>query len=616
MILSLRRETTGLDFFHGCKPFLITACDGDDNYYWEGSVNPYTREVFWEEDILDEVQSILNKCSVLVMHNTQFDMRALESIGLKIEHLWDKIEDTLLASHALCSGDSHNLKDLSIKYLNLWDDDEKDLDQTVKSLRPQMASKGWQIAKKGHPHFPALKGAVNWFKMDMWLAPDECLKYGIRDAERTWLLWDAFKVGLTNESLWAPYKLRKKLLKICYDMTTGGMRLNVRATNEYIELLETKMLRIRKYIENELGIRYKFNWNKRDHLISLLHNHLKIPQIYDTPKGGPATDKKALGEYFLSYKSKLLNALMKGRAIETRHRYVLSYKLWTDDNGYIHSNTNVTGTRETRQSSTSPNQQNITGKLKELFQPPPGSVWVDIDFVNIELRIWAFSVGNKELMDAFDAGRSVHEMIMETLYPREFKIYKTNPNEGLKKLYRGVKGGTFARIYGATEKKADETYGYAGATAKINARFPGIEEFTQSLIRQCEENRVYLQRHAVMTLGGYLLDVPTDEPFKAGNYYIQGSAGMITSKAMIAVVNNDRFIDSGSQLVTQVHDSIKPQIPIHKGLYKTVQSITKTMETCAHDIFGDTPVSYEVIYHPDDKNNPHLQELLLGELPF
>src|SRR5690606_11047333 len=132
-------------------------------------------------------------------------------------------------------------------------------------------------------------------------------------------------------------------------------------------------------------------------------------------------------------------------------------------------------------------------------------------------------------------------------------------------------------IYGATENKADETYGYKGATAKVFARFPGIAEYTQSLIRQCEENRIHLQRHAVQTLGGYLLDVPTDEPYKACNYYIQGSAGVILTKAMVAVTNNERYIDSESCITAQVHDSLKPQIPIHPGLLKTVLSIVESM---------------------------------------
>lgn len=111
-------------------------------------------------------------------------------------------------------------------------------------------------------------------------------------------------------------------------------------------------------------------------------------------------------------------------------------------------------------------------------------------------------------------------------------------------------------------------------------------------------------------LGGYFLDVPPDEPFKASNYATQGAAGTIMSKAMIAVTQCNRYIDSESQLVSQVHDSLKPQIPIHPGLTKTVHQIVHAMETCAEDIFGPTPVDYEIIYHPNDKNNPHLQELL------
>jgi len=618
MILSVDTETTGTDFFHGCRPFLITMCDGEDNYYFEGSVNPYTREVFWEEDTLTEVQTLLDNAEVLVLHNTQFDFRALESIGIKIDHLWPKVDDTLLASHALCSGDSHGLKDISIKYINYWDEDEKEVEVAVKQARTVCHHKGWALAKQGHPHFPGMKGAVSWWKQDMWLAPEECLKYALCDVERTWLLWNAFRYGLTNENLWRPYKLRKKLLPICYAITTTGMRLNIRATDEHMAKLKQKMLLIRKYIERELGIHHKFNWNKRDHLVLLLHTHLQIPSTQSTPGGGPATNKKALEEYATYHKHKLLNALMKGRKLETELRYVSSYRAWADDDGYIHSNLNITGTRETRQSSTSPNQQNITGKLKELFEPPPGHVWVDIDFANIELRIWAYAVGNEELISCFEQGLSVHKLIMRALYQRETKLFEQQPdNLMLQKLYRNVKAGNFALIYGATENKADETYGYQGATAKIYSRFPGIAEYTQSLIRQCEENRRYLQRHAVMTLGGYLLDVPTDEPFKACNYYIQGSAGMIMALAMIAVSENERYIDSESALTAQVHDSLKPQIPIHKGLLKTVLSITHSMETCALDIFGPTPVDYKVIVHPDDRNNPHVRELLeYDEVPF
>jgi DNA polymerase I-like protein with 3'-5' exonuclease and polymerase domains len=602
MILAVDTETTGTDFFHGCRPFLITACDGQDNYYFEGSVNPYTREVFWDDDVLAEVQELVNSCSTLVFHNTQFDMRALESIGLDISGWWDKIEDTLLASHLFASGDTHGLKDLAIKYLHYWDDDEKELELAIKANRTRAAREGWAIAKKGHPHFPALQGAVSWWKQDMWLAPEECLAYALCDVERTWLLWDAFSIGLTNNALWAPYKLRKQLLKICYDISTIGQRLNIRDAKEYLQQLDETMLIYRKEIEKELGIHYKFNWNKRDHIISLVHTHLQIPSLFQTPKGGTAVDKKALAHYHDQYNYPLLNLLMKGRKLETESRYISSYINWADDEGYVHSNLNITGTRETRQSSTAPNQQNITGKLKALFEPPPETLWLDADFANIELRIWAYAVGNEDLIGCFERGESVHMLIFSTLYPREANNYLEDPdNEKLSKLYRSIKGGNFAIIYGATERKADETYGYAGATAKVYKRFPGVAEYTQSLIRQCEENKRDLGRHAVFTLGGYLLDVPSDEPFKACNYYVQGSAGIITTKAMIAVSKNNRYIDSEARMVTQVHDSLKIQIPLHNSINKTISSIIHSMETCALDIFGPTPVDYKIIDNREDQ---------------
>lgn len=610
MILAVDTETTGTDFFHGCKPFLITACDGETNYSFWGEVNPYTREVFWEEDELAEVQHLLDSCECLIFHNTQFDMRALESIGLKIDHWWDKIEDTLLASHALCSGDSHGLKDLAIKYLDYWNEDEDEVEVAVKHARNTARTKGWAIAKEGHPHFPGMKGAVSWWKQDMWLATEEVEKYAYCDVERTFLLWSAFKYGLTNEQLWGPYKLRKRLLKVCYDITTAGMRLNVKAAYRHLESLEDKMLLIRKYIEKQLNIHYRFNWNKKEHLLLLLHKHLNIPIAHYTPGGAPAAHKSAIKDYTESHKHPLLNALAKVRRHDTEHRYISSYIRWTDDNGYIHSNINITGTRETRQSSTSPNQQNIAPVLKRLFQPPPGHVWLEIDFANIELRLWAYAVGNEELIESFERGVSIHRMIMEVLYPQEYKALLVESTLKLEAIYRRVKAGNFALIYGATVKKADETYGYIGATQKVFQRFPGIVEYTQSLIRECEENKQDLGRFGVHVLGGYFLDVPSAEPFKASNYKTQGAAGIIMTKAMVAVTQCNRFIDSGSKIVTQVHDSIKPQIPLHPGIGKTVKQITHAMETCAEDIFGKTPVDYDLVYHPDDIDNPHLQELL------
>lgn len=611
LIISVDTETTGSDFFNGCKPFLVGICDGEENTIFKGSVNPYTREVYWDDDELELLQKYLDRADVVIFHNTQFDMRALASIGIDISKIWDKFEDTLLCSHIFAPGDDHSLKHCGIKYLQRWPDNQKILEGLVKDERPRAARKGYRIAKMGDPCFPGLTKSTKWWALDMWLCEEECAEYLVDDIETTFLLWREFRVGLTHGQHWALYKKRKKLLKICYDITTRGMSLNKEKAEAYIASSEKKIELIRRYLQRQCGTRTNFNWDSKGHLTTLLHKYLNIPIMYTTDSGLPATDKDSLTAYAKKYPSKEIRALQKGRALSTKVTYCMGYLNWCDEDYRIHSNLNVTGTRESRQSSSGPNQQNITGILKELFEPRTGYIWLDIDFVNIEMRIWAYSTKNKELIAAFEKGQSVHHMIMETLYPTEYKRFQKDPdNLTLKKLYRNIKAGNFAIIYGATERKADETYGYKGATQKIYKRFPGIKEYTDSLITQCEENRINLGRHCVLTLGDYPLDVPVDEPYKACNYYTQGSAGMVMCEGLIAVVENPLYIKSQSQLITQVHDSAVPEIPLQKGMPEIAQSIVTSLETCVADIFGPTPVDYEIKYNPADKHNSNLHDLI------
>ena len=613
MILAVDTETTGTDFYHGCAPFMVLACDGSSNYYWQGKVNPYTREVYWDDDDLDEIRDLLRKADRIIFHNSTFDVKALSVIDIDVD--WDKVEDTLLAAHVLHSAKADNksgsvgrtlgLKDLAIEYLHYWNDDEIKLEEQVKAHRPSAANSGYAIAKRGHPHFPGLKGSVKWWAMDYWLCPEECLEYGLGDVERTWLLWDAFKVGLTADGLWEPYKLRKQLLPIVLGITDYGLHFHKAEAINYVERCQAEQEKLRQGIKDESGIKYKFDPKKRDHLIDLIHTRLRIPVAFRTEKDAPAVNKEALKHYTEVNNEKAIEYLRDWNVIETEKRYVESYIAWCDDDNRIHSNLNTTGTRETRQSSSNPNQQNIKGALKQLFGPPPGRIWLDIDFVNIELRIWAYSVGNEQLIKAFEEGISVHKVIMAELYPSQAKTFEADPsNEGLKKLYRNVKAGNFAIIYGATQAKADATYGMAGAYSRIVTKFPEIQQFSDSLIQQVHTNVDLYKAPAVHTLGGYRLDVPLEEPFKACNYYTQGSAGMLMGMAMIAVHNNKEYQDNDCHMCAQVHDSLVIDMPIHKKIRRTIDSITDSMETCAEDIFTICPVDYEVKYNEEDCDNP------------
>jgi len=627
MILAVDTETTGTDFFHGCKPFMITACNGTVSYIFEGTVNPYTREVTWEEDELNEFRSLVGKATKIIFHNTNFDIRALESIGIDPEIFWPKIEDTLLASHCICSGDSHNLKDLAVKYFNYSDDDEVLLENIVKERVRNARASGYRVAKAGDPHFPGIRAnGTQFWKMDYWLAPDACREYAVRDVERTLLLWDAFKPSLLADNLWDVYQLRKKLLPIAYRMQTTGKHFNKPEALKLIAQLRKEMEEHRWEIKRQANIPFKFDPNKRQHLIHLVHKCLSIPVKYYTDKTSttPAMDKKAIDSYAKEFNAPTLGLLALYKRKQKQATDIEGLINWLDENNRTHSSLNITGTRETRQSSNSPNDQNTDKVLRFLFGPTPGNVWISHDLVNIELRIWAYTVGNKELIDAFEQGKSVHQMIMEIIFPDLIPAYlsakklpESQHTEGHKKAlkkYVDVKSGNFARIYGATENKTNETY-HGGKNppnycAKIDARFPGIKEFTQSRVRMAENNYLKYSVFSVHTLGGYRLDVPPNEPFKATNYYVQGTAGLIMTQAMIAWTNHPFYRKFNCQLISQVHDSLDTEVPICPALPLIIEAKSKAVSEAGKKYIPTCESDWKLIYHPSDETNTIIQEIL------
>ena len=624
MILAVDTETTGTDFFHGCAPFMVSACDGETVYLFEGSVNPWTREVFWDDDVLQEIKDLLDSAKKLIFHNACFDIRALDVIGIPVE--WDKIEDTLVASHCICSGDTHNLKDLAVKYLHYWDDDEEDLAQAVNSARSRAQREGYCTAKEGHKHFPGLAGAVSWSKMDYWLAPEECRQYAGKDAERTWLLWRTFKQSLQADSLFEVYKTRRSLLRIVYDMTTYGINFNQEEAIEFIESSEEEMEALRKEIKVLAGIQYKFDPNKRDHLIDLIHTKLKIPVMFhtkgsDADKLTPSMDKNALNWYEENYDAPAITKLSEYRKKQTKVRYMDSYIKWLAPDGRIHPNWNITGTRETRQSCSAPNMQNVDKALAHYYGPPPGKIWIDLDMVNIELRIWTYMVGNKELLEIFEAGGSVHLSIAEVLHK---DLYNKLGPDGFKKRivspqneYTKTKNGNFALIYGATEKKANDTYGVPNAVSMIVKRFPEIGQFMLDTANEVWDNVHRVGVPAVHTWGGYRLDVPADEPFKAANYKVQGTAGYLMGLCMIALDRSMYYEESFARMMQQVHDSLKIEVPILPGLGVAVRGMIADMEKAGMELIPTCPLDYKVIVNPEDYRNPLVSEFLPdNEVPF
>jgi len=598
MIISVDTETTGLDIFHGCRPFMISACDGNYNYLWEGQVNGWTREVTWKQEDLQEAIDLMESATTIVFHNAQFDIRALSAIGCWKDHWWDKIQDTQIISHALCSGDTHGLKDLAVKYLHYWDDDEEELNQEVvyqRQLTPEIK------AKKGHPHFPALKNS-KFYKMDFWMAPTLCRKYAKGDAERTFLLYHCFRYGVSYYSLQDVIARRTKLIRVLYDMQSYGINFDLPSAIQWLNKAKEEMERIRKQIQVSAKVPYRLDLNKKSHLVALLYDRLKLP-IYKKTKTGPSTDKHTLKLIELEHSDvEEVKLLRQWRTINKRVDYVNSYLLWCDADGIIHSGYNVTGTRETRQSSSSPNLQNVNKFLRKFFPNLPGHVRFSLDLVNIELRIWAYETNNPDLIAIFERNESVHLIIYEVLFPEDIADAKIIAGDKwadeikdgkYAKKYTDVKGGTFSRIYGATEKKSNQTYGKSNACELINKRFPGIKEYMEGLGREVLRNADKGYGPCLFTRGGYRLDVDPDKIYTAANYRIQGTAGEMIGDMMIALYehpwNGRRW-----NMCSQVHDSLDLDIPNRFANQETYDEIIRVLEEVGTRFIPTCKMDYKI----------------------
>jgi len=581
MILAVDTETTGTDFIHGCRPYLVTMCNGTHNFYWKGQVN-LKREVTWQQKDLDDVQEMLDEATTLIFHNTNFDMEALASIGINISHLWPKIEDTLLASHLLDSDAPHGLKDLALRYFRFSDEDETAVKQAVMKAREITNYK--DVDK--HPTHPASKS--HW-KADMWLAIEECLTYALFDVERTWLLWKLFKHQLAIWNLKKPYELRKQLLPICYTIKQNGINVYEDKIIERIDYLNFQSQDILRTLSLTLNLKWILDLGCEKDKRMLFFNHLKLPQIL-SDKDNVLLNADIVNHYLETYDYPELKLYQEWRDIRTEITYLSSYLEWTHE-GRLHSNLNITGTRETRQSSSDPNSQNVSKPFRQYMGPPPGKVWFEIDCVNIELRIWAYSVRNRELIERFEAGESIHLMICRVLHPNLNNLSDDEAKETDEYSY--TKNGNFALIYGASESKADDTYRVKNACQKISKVFPEIISFTRNIVREAENNIEIYYKPCVFTLGGYKLNVPREETFKACNYYIQGSAGIIMTAMMIAVQIEWVDVYPFVKIINQVHDSLYIELPEEYEHFR--DGICATMEKAGSKFIPTCFVSAKVI---------------------
>jgi DNA polymerase I-like protein with 3'-5' exonuclease and polymerase domains len=488
-MIALDSETTGLDLRHGARPFFITICDHEDNQtYWEWDVDPVTRQPIISGGDIEEIgHQVWGLNHELVLHNSKFDVAALQTVMEPFDWPWDRTHDTLTAAHLLASGEPKNLTALGIRWLS---EDISKYEERLKVACKQARAiakrdyPSWRIARQGQPDMPSCRQESKeqaadglplsspWAN-DMWLPRAICLAKDYEDSHPWWTvlrdysnadsaitinLFKVMREEIRRLGLWEIYLSKLPTLRIAYMMETRGVTCYKpeldSLSNRYKEESDTSAkicINIAKSYGYELDLPKGGN-NKS--LTSFCFETLGLEKIRSkkAKTDNPSLNAAAVGHYLLTLDRRgkpytFIKHLSGKRKRDTGRAYLAGYeRYWLPIEGegneeyfVLHPFLNPTGTTTLRWSCKNPNSQNISKKgvypgdpksLRYVFGPAPGREWWSLDAQNIELRIPAYESGEQAFIDLFERPNeypyfgSNHLLIAHILHPREFEACK------------------------------------------------------------------------------------------------------------------------------------------------------------------------------------------------
>ena len=243
------------------------------------------------------------------------------------------------------------------------------------------------------------------------------------------------------------FKIDMPTIEVLSNMQWNGMYVDEKELNEFGEELTSQLKNITKIIYEMAG--EEFNINSTKQLGEILFEKLQLPVIKKT-KSGYSTDVDVLEK--LKREHPIIEQILEYRQLmKLNSTYVEGLKQYINPKTKrIHSFFHQTITATGRISSTEPNLQNIPtrfelGKrVRKVFKPEKGKVYVDADYSQIELRVLAHISEDTHMIQAFKEGQDIHKQAAS-------KVFKTPIEEVSKEQRSDAKAVNFGIVYGISD---------------------------------------------------------------------------------------------------------------------------------------------------------------------
>ncbi len=425
---------------------------------------------------------------------------------------------------------------------------------------------------------------------------DNMEKEDINQEEKEKYMMYAYSIGkiknITSEklkevnSLDLFYNIDMPTVEVLSDMQWNGMYVDKEELEQFGKELTSKLEKITKIIYEMAG--EEFNINSTKQLGEILFEKMKLPVIKKT-KSGYSTDVDVLEK--LKKEDPIIEQILEYRQLmKLNSTYVEGLKPYINiKTNRIHSFFHQTITATGRISSTEPNLQNIPtrfelGKrVRKVFKPEKGKIYLDADYSQIELRVLASISGDEHMIEAFKEGKDIHKQAAS-------KVFKTPIEEVTKEQRSNAKAVNFGIVYGISDFGLGEQLGIGRKKAKqyieeYLEQYAGIKQFMENITEQAKEQgyveTLFHRRRYIPELKSNNYMVRQFGARAAMNTPIQGTAADIMKIAMIKVYNEIKSRKLKSKIVLQVHDEMMIETPIEekeemiKIMKKCMESATK-----------------------------------------
>ena len=399
-------------------------------------------------------------------------------------------------------------------------------------------------------------------------APADAVSAVARGAWLALALRDPLAAALEAQAADAIFtKIEMPLVRVLASMERAGMyvdpaRLSAQS-DELVGQIQELETRIRELAGGE-----EFNLSSPMQLSRILFDKLGLPTagLKKTQRGYYSTNAKVLED--LAKDHEIVRLILEFREkTKIKSTYLDTLGPLRRNDGRVHTTYNQTITATGRLSSSNPNLQNIPTRselghaVKKAFSVEEGSVFVAIDYSQIELRLLAHLSGDEHLVSAFNEGEDFHA---ETAA----RVFGVPVDQVTPQLRSRAKAVNFGIVYGQQAYGLSQTLDIPMAEARemIDAYFrayPGVRTYLDETVTFAKQTgyaeTMYGRRRPIPELR-----VPAQRMFgerTAMNHPMQGSAADIIKIAMVRVAERLRAEGFEAKMILQVHDELDFECP-------------------------------------------------------